>query len=182
MRDTIHRLLKSAIEVKKHRYLWTPADGINFVPRLCSKVFGDGRALLALTTINSRPRYYVIRIDSSWDVEDCDAPDGAPDLRDHLGDIECALEDEFGAARSYTDDEDCDLTDEEVEAATAWPTFDGDLGTSWSRIDWPALRGVRMVPHPFAQGYNALAPVKAERAEQRARRRVRTGQRKRRGW
>lgn len=143
-KDRAHRLLKKAIEVSEHRHLWHPDDGINFIPQVCSTVFGDGRALLELTTINSRPRYYVIRIDSSWNIEDHYAPDGAPDLRDHLDDIYEALGEQFGR----TSEEDLDDDGEPCELQP-WPAFRDDIGTSWCRTDWPKIRRLRFTKHPF---------------------------------
>jgi hypothetical protein len=49
--------LKGAIEVWTRRYLWTPADAINFKPALCGNVYGDGRALFGLSTLNLRPSW-----------------------------------------------------------------------------------------------------------------------------
>lgn len=110
-------LLKAVVEVKTRRHLWTPDDAIEFVPAVLPQVFGDGKALLALTTINSRPRFYVIRIDNSW-----------RDIHDHIDDICGALGEHFGEI--HRDDEDFDADDPVSE----WPTFDDENGTSWGWI------------------------------------------------
>lgn len=145
--DDMHAALKATIEVETNDHLWHPDDGVDFVPRLCDKIFGDGRALLRLTTINSRPRYYVLRIDSRWDVEDRDAPDGAYDLREALDEIYQALGEELGLASDE---------DEELDKLSAWPVLDHDLGTSWRRMSWPELAGATFEPHPFAPYCNLL--------------------------
>lgn len=137
----VQTLLKAAVEVETTGHLWT--EKYTFVPALCSRVFGDGRALLALTTINSRPRYYVVRIDSRWAIDEAGAPEGAENVRDHLDAIYDALEDDFGLA-VYEDDEEVD--DEPRE----WPAFDDRGGTAWWREQWPRLEGVELQPHPFA--------------------------------
>jgi hypothetical protein len=110
-------LLKAAAEVPTHRHLWVPADGIDFIPAVCSRAFGDGRALLALSTINHRPRFYVIRIDSTWRdlVED-----------EHIDSIYDALLEEFGDAEQVEAD----------EPRLEWPAFDGANGSSWWRLEW----------------------------------------------
>lgn len=136
--DLVHAALKAAIEIETTGYLWGQPS--TFVPAVCSKVFGDGRALLALTTCNSRPAFYVVRIDSTWGAEDHAMPAGAPDLRDFLDDIYDALEDDFGIARLEDDEEPDD-----------WPAFDFGAGTSWSRMSWPAGIPAELDPHPFAR-------------------------------
>ena len=148
----IHADLKAAVEVETHAYLWTPSDGVDFTPRVCDKIFGDGRALLRLTTINSRPRFYVIRIDSAWKVDDSGAPDGGPDIWDQLEEIYEALEEQFGRVREIEDDE-----------INGWPTFDHETGASWSRMDWPDLPGVRLEPHPYAGHFTILGDQELQR-------------------
>ncbi len=128
--DPIHAALKAAVEVPTEGYLW--AQRHEFTPAVCSRIFGDGRALLALTTINSRPRYYVIRIDSSWEIDESTAPKGAVSIRDHLDAIYDALEDDFG--RAYNPDEESD----EVEP---WPTFDDRHGTNVLKASTGRTRG-----------------------------------------
>lgn len=64
--DPIHAKLVKAIERRDRAYLWTPADAISFTPRVLPHIYGDGRALFALATINQRPRYWVIRACSTW--------------------------------------------------------------------------------------------------------------------
>ena len=57
--DVIQQRLVKAIERRERAYLWTPADTISFIPRVLPTVYGDGRALFALATINQRPAYWV---------------------------------------------------------------------------------------------------------------------------
>ncbi len=139
----VQKLLKAAVEVETTGYLWTTKH--TFAPALCSKIFGDGRALLALTTINSRPRYYVVRIDSRWEMDEASAPEGAESVRDHLDAIYDAIEEDFGRA-----------VHEDDEAPREWPAFDDRSGTAWWREKWPRLEGVEFKPHPFARRINIL--------------------------
>lgn len=82
--DPVHRKLRRAIEKRKCAYLWTPADAITFVPRVLPTIYGDGRALFTIATINQRPAYWVIRACSTWgsglDREDSTGPDFAAEL------------------------------------------------------------------------------------------------------
>src|SRR6202012_2280696 len=64
--DPIQKRLVAAIGREESGYLWVPADAITFSPRVLPKVYGDGRALFALATINQRPAYWVIRGCSTW--------------------------------------------------------------------------------------------------------------------
>ncbi len=143
--DQIQAALKAAIEVETHVYLWTPSDGLDFVPALASTVFGDGRALLRIAMINHRPRYHVVRIDSTWAVGDDPSAPARPDLWDFIDDIYEALEEEFGPLR-----------DEESDTDRPWPAFDSEGGTSWSRMHWPELPGMSFTPHPYAPHFEIV--------------------------
>lgn len=151
-------LLKALVEVQITRHLWTEADAITFTPRILTKVYGDGRALFAITTINNRPAYWIIQGDSCWACSDSRAPDMAPEFGDYVDDVMTDLEEEFGNARCgysganlYMSPEDrgCECeecTDPEV---ASWPMVDADIGCSWWRFDWPD--GIPSRPHPWAR-------------------------------
>lgn len=64
--DPVHMQLRMAIEKRQRSYLWIPEHSITFVPRLLPTIFGDGRALFTIATINQRPAYWVIRACSTW--------------------------------------------------------------------------------------------------------------------
>lgn len=150
----VHAKLRKAICKRTRRYLWTPADMVTFVPALSNRLYGDGKALLGLTTINSRPRFYVLRIDSAWAIEmDQSAPDEAEQLVDCIDAFAFALEDEFGRGR-YDDDEP--ETERARDQRRKWPAYDDESGCSWWRMDWPKLSGVKLKPHPFNPRYNIL--------------------------
>ena len=163
--DDVQARLVAAIEKPEQRYLWTPADAITFTPRVLPKVYGDGRALFMLATINQRPAYWVIRGCSTWGsgLDSEDAP--GPDFAEMTDDILTDLEDHFGRGRcgysgsslfhpradriQWCQCEECD--DEHV---AAWPEVDGDGGCSWSRTDWPD--GFDTVPNPLSWRGNLL--------------------------
>ena len=166
--DPSHKRLKAVVEVPITRCLWTEADAITFTPFVLSTIYGDGRALFTLTTINNRPAYWVIRGDSGWECQESGAPDDAPDFGDFTDEILTDLEDEFGNARcGYSganrylpaDERGCDCeecTDPEI---AQWPMVDGSDGCSWRRMDWPDE--IPAVEHPWARAGNLLAPTTA---------------------
>jgi hypothetical protein len=144
----IHAALAAVIETPTVGFLW--GQRCEFTPAVCSRVFGDGRALLALAPLNTRPRYYVVRIDSSWKNDGEDAPENADHLREHLDDIYDALSEDFGDA----EDEDAE---DDAERFRDWPALDLSVGTQWSRMSWPALAGVDQEPHPYASPVTIIA-------------------------
>lgn len=165
MSDQMHELLRAAIEKPEKAYLWTPSDTIEFTPRVLSKVYGDGRALFALTTINNRPAYWVIRGDSGWDCQDIDAPDNAPDFGDFTDEILTDLEEEFGNARCgysganlclMSDERGCDCEECSDPEIAEWPMVDSSGGCIWDRMNWPPMEGVRFEKHPFSYRGNLV--------------------------
>jgi hypothetical protein len=156
--DKTHALLKGQVEVWTRSYLWTPRDAITFKPALCSTVYGDGRALFRVTTMNLRPAYYVIRCDSRWDCSDPDSPDDVPDFGDFTDEILTELEGEFGDARcGYSgssrylrrEDRGCDCEECEDPSRAQWPEVDAEGGCSWGRMRWPAGFPTVAHPHPW---------------------------------
>lgn len=170
----IQARLVRAIERRERAYLWTPADTISFIPRVLPTVYGDGRALFALATINQRAAYWVIRACSTWESGlDHESGDG-PDFAEMTDEILTDLEDAFGNGRcGYSGNslfwpkrerlrsckcEDC------VEGPLArWPMVDGCGGCSWSRIDWP--KGFDVEPNPLSWTGNLLRAATASPAD-----------------
>lgn len=90
--------------------LWGSVAQTDFVPELCSTIDGDGKQLIYFGTINQRPYYWLMRIDSKHDIEDSDF--------DIEGIVINALEEEYGSGEWMGEDEFEDLkskNDEEVE-------------------------------------------------------------------
>lgn len=149
--DPIHAQLRAALERRQSRHLWVPADAITFTPRLLPFVYGDGRALYGITTINQRPAYWIVRACSTW----CESNWGdSPTFGEFTDDILTDLEDAFGTARcgysgsslllprrervQFCQCEEC--TDRLV---AKWPMVDAEGGCAWWRMPWP--EGVRAV-------------------------------------
>lgn len=93
------------------RRLWGQPHTVT--PVLVSEVLGDGEKLLILSPLMTRPNYYVVQIDSSWDID-------GEEFRDHLDEIYDAVEMEFG---SDAEDEDA-----------PWPALCGG-GSTWGEIE-----------------------------------------------
>lgn len=138
--------LRKAVEVREHLSLWVKGDTPPFTPALLPHRFGDGRALFAISTLNQRPRYWVIQGDSGWTVG---SEPGESEISEHVDDILSALEDHFGnAACSYSGNnllqpkcvrklcckcEDC----LNGKFRASWPMVYANGGCSWSRLAWP---------------------------------------------
>lgn len=144
------------------RYLWTPADAITFTPQVLKQPFGDGRALFAIGTINSRPAYWIVAGDSAWECgRDPNAPDDAPYIAEEIEDILLALEAQFGSADLACPCGCCDyewsgnrlrcprtgrfLSERDIR----FPTVNYGGGCHWCRIDWPDEIALPMQPHPY---------------------------------
>lgn len=156
--DAITNFLRAA-QVPIRRCLWTDADAITFTPAVLEQTFGDGRALFALTTINNRPAFWIVRGDSTWSTgDDYLAPDNAPCFGDweHLDPVMSAIEEEFGSTSCYERNINGVWIDSETKRFiphkwTDYPVLNDEIGCSWWRLDWPDLEGVAFEPHPFAR-------------------------------
>lgn len=92
-------------------------------PKFCPTVLGDGFQLLALTPMDTRPNYYLIRVHSSWSTSSYE--DNC--IADHLDEIYDAIEDYFGPAEYEGD---------KGERCTAdWPAFEFGSGQCWSNAN-----------------------------------------------
>lgn len=159
--------LRSIVEKRKRASLWVPSDAITFVPRLLPAIFGDGRALFTITTINQRPAYWIIRACSTWgcalDREDATGPDFG-ELTDY---ILTELEYAFGSGRcGYSGNslfypkkeriQNCQCEDcMDRRLLARWPMVDDHGGCSWSRMDWPVEFST--VENPLSARGNLLA-------------------------
>lgn len=67
----IEELIKKELTRRTHRFWGRTYE--NFAPVLSEAVFGDGKRLIEFTPLNTRPFYYLVRIDSihpNFDDED----------------------------------------------------------------------------------------------------------------
>ncbi len=163
----VHSRLRRVIEKRERSWLWVPEHAITFVPRLLTAIYGDGRALFAIATINQRPAYWVIRGCSTWGC-DFDREDATgPDFGEMSDDIMTELEEQFGRGRcGYSGNSlfqgrkqriqncQCDECTDRYNTAR-WPMVNNEGGCSWSRIDWP--KGFPTRPNPLSPRGNLLA-------------------------
>lgn len=161
--DLIHSRLKKLVERRIERYLWIPQDAIRFVPPVLSTVYGDGRALFNITTINNRPAFWIIRGDSEWSCSDAPWDSNAVDFGEFTDEILNDLEMEFGSARCgwsganlYMSKKErgCDCEECSDRTLAKWPMVDGQDGCSWGRRDWP--KEFDTVRHPWSWRGNLL--------------------------
>ncbi len=112
-------------------------------PRFVEAALGDGMVLIGLQPLNTRPHYYVIRVDSSWHLHNCRVCDHkercSDELPEHLEEIYEAIEDEYGDRRRV---EECNAEalkedPKYVPESSTWPVFDDEVGTSWFLMDRP---------------------------------------------
>lgn len=133
-------MLKEVYEQPFLGSLWTEGDSGILTPYVCECSFGDGLKLIRLFTIEQRPNYHVIRVDSSW--SESNWHDGAT-VGEHTDDIISAIEEECGQARSYCDE--CESEPCACEGApdydpdAAFPAIDDGCGCSWAEIRWNDL-------------------------------------------
>jgi len=171
--DTIHAKLRRAIEKRERACLWVPSDAITFVPRLLPVIYGDGRALFTIATINQRPAYWIIRACSTWGCGLDRENSSGPDFAEMTDDIMTDLEDHFGRGRcGYSGNSlfwprkerirDCQCEECSDRTRARWPMVDDYGGCSWSRIDWP--RGFNTVQNPLSWRGNHLETLPAGRA------------------
>ena len=131
--QTSTKRLRATIERRRKVRHW----GVDYwiTPRLIDKVFGDGKTLAYVMPLNTRPNYYVIRIDGEFNDDNMD-DDEFRDLLAH--EILDAIAEQYGDC-----DDDCEL--EAMADKLPWPALDSDCGEYWGELEWPIerKRGVR---------------------------------------
>ena len=130
--DPLHERIRQALCVPTRSYLWAPEDAIEFVPALCSTVWGDGLGLLGVSTINDRPAYWIVRVGHGWRIN-TGSSNGGIDSIELLEDILQELDYEFGCGRPDYDHEDPDMRD----SGLPYPAIDDSDGYHWFRLKWP---------------------------------------------
>lgn len=118
--DPVLLELRRLVERRQRACLWGRTYYVT--PYVLPVVFGDGEQLLWWSTINSRPRWYVIQGDSGWNLD-------RGDVHEYTDRIEEALDDHFGRARG----------DDDEDEVLPWPAYDGETGCSWGRLWWRDL-------------------------------------------
>ena len=122
------RIGKKRIENVELPY-WTKFWGrrCKVKPKFVRAVLGDGNKLVAITPMQTRPHYYLIRVDSSWGESNYSDGDT---ICDHLDEIYDAIEDEYG----YYFDGHSSEYDKSNGEYPGWPVF-WQEGISWYEVD-----------------------------------------------
>ena len=135
-------MLKEVFEKPFLGTLWTEGDSGMLTPYVCDCSFGDGLKLIRIFTINQRPNYHVVRVDSGW--AESNYADGET-IGDHIDDILRGIEEECGPAGECLDEpcddcrETCCKCGDDYSADEAFPALDDRDGCSWSEVSWPWL-------------------------------------------
>jgi len=135
-RDRATEKLRRAVERRTATYLW----GKRYfpTPRLVDAIFGNGRALLAVTPIATRPLYYIVRVDDRWNLDDERTHGAGPeklDVRDGLLYFEQEVARQFGD--HHFSDDDGDPIEHDGDTRRFWPQGDFSIGKEWCSIPWP---------------------------------------------
>lgn len=128
------QMLKDVFEVEFIGTLWTDGDSGPMTPYVCECSFGDGLKLIRIATINQRPNYHVVRVDSGWN-----------EIGEQIDDVLTAIEEECGRAGDCLDEpcQNCDDTAckcvDDYSADKEFPALDDRDGCSWNEVRWSWL-------------------------------------------
>lgn len=117
-------------------------------PRLVNRIYGDGKKLVGIVPLNTRPNYYVVRVDSTWSPSNWDT---GPTLGEHTDEMLWDIEEQFG--RAWYDDDP-----PQRKRGRPFPALNDEVGISWfdaSRWFVPAnavLSGCGTEPHTESDG------------------------------
>lgn len=132
-------MLKAIFERPFLGSLWTHGDRGILTPHVCECSFGDGLKLVKIFTINQRPNYHVVRVDSTWAESNWD---GGQTIGEHIDEIVSAIEDECGRAGESLD-QPCDNCGDMICKCSPdfcsrdhFPEIDADDGCSWDVVAW----------------------------------------------
>ena len=123
--DADHLALAARYSVPTRRWLWTPEDEIEFIPPVSRVVYGDGKQLLGMTTTHNRPQFWVVRIDSGWNIETSPNSQPGPDIQEFIETIAFNLIAEYGEADAWS------ATAAEKDP---FPAIDLNDGYSWFAV------------------------------------------------
>lgn len=136
--------LRRRIEVERNIHWW--GYDYKVTPRFVLETLGNGRRLLWVQPLNTRPNYYVIRVDSSW-VGD--------EMYEHIEEVYDAIEDQYGEKEQEREFLAEDLREKGIEPTgentdldgnedrLGWPVLSLDSGCAWSDEELPKLKRKR---------------------------------------
>lgn len=102
-------------------------------PLLVTRVLGDGGQVIAFQPLATRPDYYVVRVDSSWDLDNhhWEAPEP---FIDHVDEVYEAIELEYGHADQCNEaicPADCNGEHPPEWEPEGWPVCNSEYGSGW---------------------------------------------------
>lgn len=118
--DPVNKALQEHYATPRRVKFW--GQEYDIVPAVCDTIFGDGRRLMYVEPLNTRPNYYVVQVDSTWILDR---------MGDKIDDVMIVLEERFG--QGWPEPEDG-----EEQVHNEFPAVSDDCGCSWGRVDWPA--------------------------------------------
>jgi hypothetical protein len=113
-------------------------------PRLVDEVFGDGKVLLRLYPLNTRPNHYFVRVDTTWD-EEMIGEELNPMYMHEVMDSVCeAIEEQFGSALcgwcggryGCNKGSVCEGCADSTEEWSEFPALDDSCGSAWELHKW----------------------------------------------
>lgn len=105
--------------------LWGSICDTSFSPELCSKIEGDGKQLIYFGTIDQRPKWWLMQIDSGHDVKSNEF--------DIEGTVIDTLVDEFGESEQYISEDEFErLKSEGDEECIICDSYKEWLSCNWS--------------------------------------------------
>ena len=120
--------------------LWGSKVQDDFVPELCSIIEGDGLQLVYFGTINQRPRWWMMRIDSKHNIESDEFSDSIEQiiidsLEEDFGRGEYMSESEFETLKAENDEDVTDYENQEdwLDENYRYPRVQSD-GFYWGLI------------------------------------------------
>ncbi len=117
-------------------------DEYTVEPALVAEIFGDGAQVIGLQPLNTRPQFYVVRVDSAWSISNWDDGDL---LIEHLDEIYESIEGEYGCAY-YEEDCDCSCGHCDGDSCIQcecdciahgrpWPALNEEVGSGWFSLE-----------------------------------------------
>ncbi len=140
--------LRALIEIEREVEFW--GQKYRITPLLVDVILGDGKQLVGVQPLDTRPNYYVIRVDSSWGTNNF----GNGELFcEHIEEVYDAIEDQFGERERRRESliyeegvppEEADLANYENELG--WPALSLSSGVAWFEMEWPKPKKAKPLP------------------------------------
>jgi hypothetical protein len=118
--------IRAAIEVPTVTSLWSRE--VTFTPAFVAEKLGDGLQWIWLAPMNARPKYYVIRIDSMWKLDD-HWRHGDGSISDYIDEIYETIEAEYGASEEEMDNETAEWPYITIEGGSCWGEYKPPLAS-----------------------------------------------------